>query len=125
MDDIAHDGAADRFRGAGPEIGIAVEQLDIACEARGDIEQQPVAGRRIVMPPAHAFEDRVAVEARRQEAGQSAHRAEETCAGIAGAGAALMAVGVGDDADAVAVAEGILNDPFEGAPGGVHLDGGL
>ena len=48
--------------------------------------------------------------------------AEERGAGIAGAGPALVPVGVGDDADAVVLLEGVAHEPFEGAPGRMHLD---
>ena len=34
-----------------------------------------------------------------------------------------MAIAVGDDTNAVAVIEGIVDDPFEGTPARMHLDG--
>ena len=36
-----------------------------------------------------------------------------------------MAVGIGHDADAEVLLERVAHDPFERAPGGVHLDRGL
>ena len=87
--------------------------------------KRAVAGRGVVAAPAHAFEDRVAVEPLGQEAGEPAVAAEERGAGIAGARPALVAVGIGDDADAVVLLEGVAHDPLERAPGRVHLDCGL
>ena len=44
---------------------------------------------------------------------------------MARARAALVTIGVGDEADPVAVAEGVLEEPLEAAPVGVDLDHGL
>ena len=44
---------------------------------------------------------------------------------MAGARPALVTVGVGDEADPVALAEGVLEEPLEAAPVGVDLDHGL
>ena len=47
----------------GPERGIAQEQLGIASRGSAvDVEQHAVAGGGVVVAPAHALEDRVAVE---------------------------------------------------------------
>ena len=115
----------ERLRPGRPGRGIAQEHLGRRGTGRRDIEQGAVAGGGVVAAPAHALEDGVAIEPLGQEAGQPAVAAEERGAGIAGAGPALVAVGVGDDADAVVLLEGVAHDPLEGAPGRMHLDGRL
>ncbi len=42
---------------------------------------------------------------------------------MAGAGPALMAVGIGVDTEPVSHFEGVLDQPFKGAPGGMGLEG--
>ena len=44
---------------------------------------------------------------------------------MAGAVPALMSIGIGEDADAVALFEGVMHQPFEGAPVGMHFDRAL
>ena len=83
------------------------------------------AGGGVVATLAQAVEQRLARQLRQQKAGQPANGAEHRRTGIARAGAPLVAVGIGDDADAVAEVEGVVDEPFERAPGGVHLDGCL
>ena len=111
------------LRARRPRRRIAQEAVRLACELSRHAQVGAVAGGGIVAAAAHAFEDRVAVEPLGQEAGEPAVAAEERGAGIAGAGPALVAVGVGDDADAIALLEGVAHDPLEGAPGRVHLHG--
>ena len=111
----------DGLRRGRPGRGIAQEHLGRRGAGCRHIEQGAVAGGGIVAAAAHALEDGVAVQPLGQEAGQPAVAAEERGAGIAGAGPALVAVRVGDDADAVVLLEGVAHDPFEGAPGRVHL----
>src|ERR1700722_6554237 len=62
---------------------------------------------------------------RQLQAGQPAIGAKQRCAGPFGARTALVAVTVGDDADAVTEVEGVVDDPLEGAPARMHLDRGL
>ena len=78
-----------------------------------------------MVPATHGFKDCFAVEPLGEEAGQSAVAAEERGTRIARARATLVAVGVGDDAHAVVLLEGVAHNPFERAPGRVDLDGGL
>src|SRR5271170_6265549 len=44
---------------------------------------------------------------------------------MAGAMPALMSIGIGEDADAVALFEGVMHQPFEGAPIRMNLDRAL
>ena len=83
------------------------------------------AGGAVMMAAALGFEDRLSVVAVGQETGKTAIGAEGRGAGIAGAGAPLVAIAVAYDADAAAERKAVGEDPFEGAPGGMHLDGGL
>ena len=121
--DVAHDQPPRALRARRPRRRIAQEAVCLACELSRHAQVGAVAGGGIVAAAAHAFEDRVAVEPLGQEAGEPAVAAEERGAGIAGAGPALVAVRVGDDADAIALLEGVAHDPLEGAPGRVHLHG--
>lgn len=59
------------------------------------------------------------------QTGQAAIGAEQRCARSLGAGTALVAVAVGDDADAITEIEGVVDDPLEGSPARMHLDRGL
>ena len=77
------------------------------------------------MALAQAIEQAGAIELRHQIAGEPADGAELAGAGIARARPALVAVGIADDADAVTGLERVLYQPFEGAPGGMHLDRAL
>ena len=78
-----------------------------------------------MMTAAHRLEDRVAIEPGAEKAGQAALAAEKRRAGVTGAGPPLVAIGVGDDADAVILFERVAHDPFEGAPGRVNFDCGF
>jgi hypothetical protein len=57
--------------------GITQKQLRRSARRHRHIEQRPVARRRIVPPPAHAFKDCVAVEPLCQETREPAVAAEE------------------------------------------------
>jgi hypothetical protein len=73
----------------------------------------------------HGFEDGIPVQAIGQEAGEPALAAEERGAGVAGAGSPLVAVRIGNNPDAISFLECVAQDPFERAPGRVHLHCGL
>src|SRR4029079_8666961 len=62
-------------------------------------------GGAVAAPLAQRLEDGVARERLREHAGETAVRAERGRAGVARPRAALVAVGVGDEADLVALAE--------------------
>src|SRR5665213_4289546 len=72
--------------------------------------------------PAHCLENRVAIQAGCEKAGQASLTAEERCARIAGTRTPFVAVGIGNDAHAEAPLEGVAQNPLERAPGGMHFD---
>jgi hypothetical protein len=78
-----------------------------------------------MMPAPHSLEDRRTVQLRCDKAGQTTLAAKKRRARIARAGASFVTVGIGDNANAIALLEGIVHDPLECAPGRVHLDSGL
>ena len=86
---------------------------------------QPRAGGAIAMALVQRLEQRLSIEPRHQIAGQAADRAERRGAGIGSARAALVVVAVAYEPDPVAQAEGIVQQPLEGAPAGMHLDRAL
>ena len=123
---VAHDQATFALmRRIGKDHRIAQEQIAVFGEVHFDIEDHAIAGRAIMVAPPHGLEDRVAIEAGCEEAGQSAGCAEERCARKVGARPSLVPVRIAHDADAIILLEGVAQDPFERAPGGVDLDGGL
>ena len=77
------------------------------------------------MPLAQRRKQRVARQLRHEVAGEPADRAEGRGAGPRGARPSLVVVAVADHADAKALLEGVVQQPFERAPGGMHLDGAL
>ncbi len=109
----------------GIECRIAPVYLGIFRQFDRDVQNKPVARRCVMVTAAHGLENRIAVETWREKAGQAALASEERGARIAGAGTSFVAVGIRHDANAVALFEGIAHDPFERAPGGMHLDRGL
>src|SRR3546814_2497381 len=105
---------------------VCSSDLHARCvECGADVENHAVAGGAVMMALAQTVEQSGARQLRRQQTGQSADRAEQRRARIACPGPALVAVAVGDDADAIAHLGGVVQDPFEGAPGGMDLDRSL
>ena len=86
---------------------------------------EAVAGRAVVVARLHAAPDRVAAQRVEVEAAQAAVGAEDRGARMAGAGPALVVVGVADHADAVAELERIEQEPLERAPRRMDLDRAL
>src|SRR5947209_6838625 len=74
---------------------------------------------------AHRVEQSLAAEFWGEQAGQAAVSAEQRRAGMTCPMAALVAVGVRHDADAIALFERVLDQPFEGAPVGMNFDAAL
>ena len=96
-----------------------------AVERAVQVDEDARAGRAVVPPLAQRREQRVARQLRHEVAGQPADRAEGRGAGPRRAGPALVVVAVADDADAIALLERVVQQPFERAPGRMHLDGAL
>ena len=67
------------------------------------------------------LEQGVARELGHEIAGEPADRAEGRCARAGRAGAALVVVAMAYDADPVAARKGVMQEPFERAPGRMHL----
>src|SRR5262249_59716241 len=71
------------------------------------------------------LEQGIARELGHEIAGEAADRAERGRAGASGTGASLVVVAVANHADAVALLECVVQEPFERAPGRVHLHAAL
>src|SRR5262249_43136743 len=98
---------------------------DGLVEGAGEIDEQARAGGAVVAPPTQRLEQGVARELGHEITGEPANRAEARGARARVSGAALVIVAVAHDADAVALLEGVVQEPFEGAPGRVPLDAAL
>ena len=83
------------------------------------------AGRRVVMAAAEGLDEVVPVQRFEQVAGEPAVGAELGDPGVLGAGAPVVPVARGHDADPVVRLERVEDDPLEGPPRGVDLDRGL
>src|SRR5207253_4333077 len=77
------------------------------------------------MASAQRVEQSGAGEIASEKTGQPTVGSEQRGARVAGAVPALMAVGIGEYADAVALFQSVVQQPFEGAPIGMHLDRAL
>ena len=75
------------------------------------------------MAGCEGFENMLAVELARQDAGQAAQGSEFSGTRVRGTGTALVIIGVCTDADPVPAGEGIFNQPLERSPGRMDLDG--
>ncbi len=75
------------------------------------------AGGAIVVAFAHAIQQRFTGQFRGNEAGQSANCTKFACAGITGARAPLVAIGIGHNTNPVAQPDCILQQPLKRAPG--------
>src|SRR5258707_5963060 len=73
-------------------------------------------------PAAQRAEKGVGRDLGHEVAGAPADRAEGRGPGPRGAGSALVVVAVAHNPNAITLLEGIVQQPFEGAPGRVHLD---
>ena len=60
-----------------------------------------------------------------EKTGQPTVGPEQRGAGVARAVPALMAIGIGEDADAVALFQSVVQQPLEGGSIGMHLDRAL
>ena len=121
VDDVSHRRPGRRASVRRAKIGIIVIQGSFPVERGPHVHDETPARGRVVTALAQAVEHGRARELGHEQTGQAADGAEVCGAGIACAGAALVAVGVADDADPVAHLEGVPNQPFEGAPRGVDL----
>ena len=87
------------------------------------IEEDACPGRAVVLSAAQRLKQCIAREFGHEIAGEAADRAEARCARSGSAGATLVIVAVTHDADAKSLLERVVQNPFERAPGRVHLDG--
>src|SRR5262249_19305241 len=109
----------------GRELGVLGKAGDRLLERAAQIEEYPRAGGAVVAPPAQRREQSIARKLRHEVAGQPADRAEGRGARPRRARSPLVVVAVAYDADAVAFFERVVQQPFERAPGRVHLDAAL
>ena len=89
------------------------------------IEIKPRAGGAVMASAPQRLEQCIACELGHQVAGEATDRAEGRGAGPGGAGPSLVIVAVANDPDTIALLERIVEEPLEGAPGGMHFDGAL
>ena len=110
---------------AGPSFGSSENPVTSCIECAAHIEEQPRARRSVMPALAQRLEQRVARQLRHEVTGQPADRAERRGAWRRRAGAPFVVVAVADHADAKALLECVVQNPFERAPGRMHLDGAL
>ncbi len=108
-----------------PELRIVGKAGDRLIERGVQVHENPRAGRAVVPPLPQRLEQGIARQLRHEIAGEAADRAEARRARTGRAGPALVVVAVTDHADAESLLEGIVQQPFERAPGRMHLDGAL
>ncbi len=104
------------------EIGSVAVEPGLVVEQGARLEHHAAARGGVVVAPPQGVEQPGAGEVAGEQARQPAIGAEQRGAGMAGAMAALVAVRVGEDADAIALLQRIPDQPFEGAPVGMNLD---
>jgi len=127
-DDVAHERLA-RVARAGlllrHKLRVLCKSSDRLGERAAQVDIKPCAGGAVMVPAPQRLKQCVARELRHQVAGEPADRAEGRGPGARGAGPPLVIVAMAHDPDAVAQLEGIVQEPLERAPGGMHLDGAL
>ena len=107
------------------ELRVVGEPRDVGSEFAHEVDEDAGARRPVMAARAQRREQRVAGKLRHEIAGDAADRAEGRGAGAGRAGASLVVVAVADHADAVAPLQRVVQQPFERAPGRMHLDRAL
>src|SRR6266511_2599086 len=105
--------------------GSSEKTRDRLIERPAQVEEDASAGGAIVTPAAQRLEQGVAGEVGHEVAGQPADRAEGGGARPRRARSSLVIVAVAHDPDAIAFLERVVQQPFESAPGRMHLDAAL
>ena len=125
-DDVAHQRLSDRqFLLPSPTCGSSENAVTSSANVPTHFEEQPCAGRAVMPSFAQRLEQSVARQLRHEITGQSADRAECRCARRSRTWTPFVVVAVAHDADPIALVECIMEKPFEGAPGRVHLHAAL
>ena len=109
------------FLAPAPSCGSSEKPVTALGERAAQIEEKARAGRAVVPPLAQRLEQGIARELGHEIAGEAADRAEGRGAGPRRAGPTLVIVAVAHDADAIALLERVVQQPFERAPGRMHL----
>src|SRR5205814_9729348 len=109
----------------GAKLRIPGLELSLSVKRRPDIEHQAATRRGVMMAPAQRIKRPSPAQLAGEQEGQPAIGAEQRGTGVARTVSALMAIGIGKNADAISLLQRVVQEPLESTPIGRYVDRAL